>query len=310
MAYTQADFTPLRESLYGVGLHWTTATVPREGKPVAYERAVADFDVPVFVERVEAMGAGHVLFTSTHSLHHIPCPHPVIDRILPGRTCERDLLMDLATALRDAGIRFIVYYNSGIHAGDPEWRAACGAEDDPAEFFANWREIMATLGKRYGTLVDAFWVDGAYELDDFPDTPWAELTEAAKAGHPDRLVCYNPGIERQILHTEHQDFWAGEVCRLNYLPRAEMTPTGLPWYAFVSWHGDSRKPGCGHWCMNAENRELSWRAPPARSVIDFVRTFEAVGGAVTFNLLCYQDGTIYEGDEQVMREVADTLRSR
>ncbi|MGC9317203.1 MAG: alpha-L-fucosidase [Armatimonadota bacterium] len=309
MAYRRADFAPLRETGYGVGVHWTTATVPREGQPVPYDQAVADFDVPAFVDRVRAMGAGHVLFTSTHSRHHMPCPHPVVDRILPGRTCERDLLMDLAGALADEQIGFILYYNSGIHAGDPQWREACGADDDdPSRFFSTWQEIIATLGERYGTSLTAFWFDGGYELEALGDTPWASLTAAARAGHPGRLVCYNPGIERHTLYTECQDYWAGEVCRLNYLPRGEATPAGLPWHAFVSWHGDSRKPGCGHWCMNAENRDLPWRSPPAQSAADFVRSFQGVGGAVTFNVFCYQDGSIHEGDMRVMQEASRIIR--
>lgn len=311
MGYRRADFAPLRESAFGVGLHWTTATMPREGEPLPYERAVAEFDVPALVERVEAMNAGHVLFTSTHSRHWFPCPHPVVDEILPGRTCERDLLGDLARALAEAGKGFIVYYNSGIHAGDPEWRHASGADDDPERFFSNWQQIIAQLGERYRENVAAWWFDGGYELqavgEKIGGTPWPDLTEAAKAGNVDRFVCYNAGIEKTHSYTEHQDYWAGEVCRLNYIPRGELTPAGLPWYAFVSWHGDSRKPGCGHWVMSAENRELRWNASPAEAAAALVREFSAVGGAVTFNVFCYQDGSIHDGDLATMRELGKIL---
>ncbi len=313
MAYERADFAPLAATGYGIGVHWTTATMPREGDPLAYERAVARFDVPSFVAQVKEMGAGHVLFTSTNSRHHFPCPHPVVDGILPGRTCERDLLGDLASALADAGLRFIVYYNSGTHAGDPEWREASGADDDAERFFDNWRSIIAYLGERYGDRLTAWWFDGGYELEAvgkrIGGAPWADLTIAAKAGHPERLVCYNPGIENMHSYTDHQDYWAGEICRLNFIPRGDLTPMGLPWYAFVSWHGDSRKPRCGHWVMNADNRAVSWRSPPAEAAAGMVRDFRAAGGAVTFNLFCYQDGDIYDGDFATMRELATILKA-
>ena len=248
MPYTRADFAPLRDSVYGVGYCWTTAIIPRHGDPLAYAEAVARFDVDALVAQAVVMGAGHVLFTATHSEHRMPGPNAAIDRILPGRTCERDLLMDLADGLAGAGIGFMIYYNSGIHAGDPQWRQAVGAdEDDPSGFFDNWGAVVGCMGERYGPKVMGLWVDSGYELRDLGDTPWEKLTAATKAGHPDRVVCYNPGIERYEAYTEFQDYWAGETSRLNYIPRGALTPAGLPWHAFVSWYGDSRAPLCGVW---------------------------------------------------------------
>ena len=307
--YVRASFGPLRSRAYGVGFHWTTATVPAEGEPAAYEDAVAAFDVPAFVEQAAAMGAGWVLLTSTHSRHHFPGPNPEADRILPGRTCPRDLLMELADGLAAAGMRLALYYNSGIHRGDPQWRQAVGADGpDSTVFFDNWCRVVGWMGEHYREKVIAWWFDGGYELDAFARTPWASLTAAAKAGNPDRLVCYNPGIERHQMYTPLQDYWAGEVCRLNYIPRGPQTPGGLPWHAFVSWHGDSRKPTCGAWVMSEENRAVDWWAPPAESVVAFVRGFERVGGAVTFNVFCYQDGRVFAPDFDLMREVKRRVR--
>ncbi len=296
--YQRADFSPLRGAGYGVGFHWTTASAPPRGEALPHDAAIKAFDVAAFVQQVKETGAGYVLFTATHSKHYFCGPHPEIDKILPGRTCERDLLMELADALRAEGLRLVMYYNSGIHANDPEWRRAVGAEDKSSatRFFDAWVRVIGWIGERYGPRVCALWIDGGYELDAFEHTPWEDMTQAAKAGFPDRLVCYNPGIERHHLYTPCQDFWAGEVCRLNYIPRGERTPAGLPWHAFVSWHGDSRKPGCGFWVMDETNRGLDWFSPPAEYAWRFLQTFQRVGGAVTFNLFCYQDGSIYPPD--------------
>lgn len=309
MAYQRADFAPLCDTGYGVGCHWTTATVPREGDPAPYEEAVAAFDVDAFVAQAVEMGAGHILFTSTHSKHHFPGPNAEADRILPGRTCERDLLMDLADGLAGAGIRLMVYYNSGIHQGDPEWREAVAADrDDRAQFYENWCRVIGWMGEHYGPKVLAFWFDGGYELDAHKDTPWEKLTAAAKTGNPDRLICYNPGIEQHHLYTPLQDYWAGEVCRLNFIPRGDLTPSGLPWYAFVSWHGDSRKPTCGNWVWNEENSQFDWIQPPPESAVSLLRAFQRVGGTVTFNVFCYQDGSVYEPDFEVMKGVRNMVR--
>lgn len=309
MSYHRADFSQLTDTGYGVGFHWTTATLPREGAPVAHEEAVSRFDVGAFVRQVKQTGAGHVLFTTTHSKHHLPGPNPEADRILPGRTCERDLIMELADGLGEAGIRLMAYYNSGIHTGDPEWRKAVGAqEQDRSAFYDNWAAVVGWMGQHYGDKIMGLWVDGGYELDERKDAPWEKLTAAAKAGNPDRLICYNPGIERHHAYTDRQDFWAGEVCRLSYIPRGDLTPAGLPWYAFVSWHGDSRKPTCGAWVWSEDNAGQEWYSPPAEAAASFLRGFHRVGGTVTFNLFCYQDGSIHEADFEVMRRVKTLIR--
>jgi len=307
MAYERASFGPLEETGYGIGFHWTTATCPRKGEPLPFEEAVDAFDVDAFVAQAVGVGAGHVLFTSTHGKHHFCCPHPEVDKILPGRTCRRDLLMEIADGLAAHDIRFIVYYHHGLgKTMGTEWREAVGGRPaDPAVFYDNWRRIVGYLGEHYGPKITAFWFDSARELAAVGDAPWQSLTAAAKAGHPDRLVCYNTGIENVSAVTECQDYWAGEVCRLNYVPRTDQTPAGLPWYAFLSWHGDSRKPMCGHWVMNEENRTLDWPPPAVESAARFLRGFRERGGTVTFNLLCYQDGSALETDLEVVRGVKD-----
>jgi len=311
MAYQQADFSVLRDSGYGIGFHWTTATMPREGEPKPFDQAVADFDVGAFVEQAAEAGAGHVLFTSTHSRHWMCCPNPEVDRIVGGHTCERDLIGDLAEALGAAGIRLMVYYNHNIYPNSPdtEWQRAVGFDPlDAPRYFENWCRVIGWMGERYGPKLAAWWFDGGSQLAALPGIPWERFTAAAKAGHPGRLVCYNAGIENQRMYTELQDYWAGEVCRLNYTPRGPLTPGGLPWYAFVSWHADCRKPLCGQWVMDRENRELEWPRPSAESVVAFLRRFQACGGAVTFNLLCYQDGSAFDTDLEVMREVKSIIR--
>jgi hypothetical protein len=164
------------------------------------------------------------------------------------------------------------------------------------------------MGKHYGPKVAALWVDGGWELDSLANTPWADLTAAAKAGHPQRLVSYSPGIEKHTLFTPYQDYWAGELCRLNFIPRGDLTPSGLPWHAFVSWHGDSRNRIIGYWMMSAANRALDWQPPSPESAAGFFRGFQRVGGAVTFNLFCYQDGSVYPPDLETMKGLKSLVR--
>lgn len=223
--------------------------------------------------------------------------------------------MEIADALAKRGIRFMIYYNHGTYRDqDPEWQAAVGSkEPDRSRYFDNYERIVAWMGQHYGRKAMAFWFDSAYEFADFPSTPatpWNDMTIAAKAGNPDRLICYNSGIENLECYTPFQDYWAGETSRMNYLPRGKTNPAGLPWYSFVSWHPHATMRFCGEWGISEETIGLEWPAPPVESAADYLGRFRACGGAVTFNLLCYQDGSIYDTDFKAMRELRKLVRGK
>ena len=97
--YKKADYGPLRDAVYGVGFHWTTWTIQKDGSRLPFQEAVERFDVKAFVDQAREAGAGHVLLTTTHADHTMPCPNPEVDRLIAGRTCQRDLIMEIADGL-------------------------------------------------------------------------------------------------------------------------------------------------------------------------------------------------------------------
>lgn len=313
--YQRADFAPLRDGKYGVGFHWTTWTAPKTGELTDFEDAVNHFDVDLFVSQVVACGAAHVLFPTCHILQQMPCPNPALDRIIEGRTCKRDLIMDIANALEKHGIPMILYYNFGLH-WDKDWIAkACHDRGKPEEHIKNVLEIIGYLAERYGKKVIAFWFDIGF--NEFKDFPFGEMTRRAKLGNPERLVTYNTSIEVYQTYTEYQDFWSGEGVRLNYIPRSgefgkELTPkSGLPWYNFVDWHPDYMlEARCGEWGLQMHTRELDWPAPDVQSVEAFLKRFTDVGGAVTFNLFIWRNGEIFAEDLAVMKQLKERVRGR
>lgn len=310
MAYKRADFSILRHTGYGIGFHWTTWTYPHHGTPVSFPDAVEAFDVKAFVEQAVECGAGHVLFTANHALHWLPGPNPEVDRILPGRTCKRDLLMELADGLAAAGIKLIVYYNHGAGGPeqDPEWQEAVGSlGSDQSRFYDNYCRIIRWMGEHYGTKTIAYWFDGGWVLPERGHVPWAEMTEAAKAGNPQRLVCYNPGFLKLDRLTEMQDYWAGEIPGLDFEPSGNLTPTGLPWYSFTALHRNHKNPQWGEWGIDEEVRNLNLTPPDVEDVMVYLKRFQDCGGTVTFNILCYQDGSAYGPDLKVMKELNKAL---
>lgn len=316
--YQRASFWPLGSTMYGIGFHWTTWTMPQEGPPLSFPEAVERFDVPAFVEQAVECGAGHVLLTATHELHWLPGPNPEVDRILPGRTCQRDLIMEIADGLSKAGIKLMLYYNHGTigtppELQDPEWQAAVGARaKDRSRYHDNYCRVLGWLGEHYGPKVIALWLDSASHFTQFPDTPWDRFTAAAKAGHPGRLVTYNSGVLNFAMVTPFQDYWAGEVTGLpTWLPVGPHAPNGLPWYALCTYNVYDRYCNQGEWGISEKSRKHVWTAPDPNVVAAFARTihFGGWGGAVTFNLLCYQDGRAIPTDLATMKAVKKLLRS-
>jgi hypothetical protein len=292
--------------------------VPREGEPLAFPDAVEAFDVEALVDLAQRTGAGHVLFQATHAKHWLPGPNPEVDRILPGRTCERDLIMEIADALAAVGVPLIVYYHHGtdlktrgVNEDDEEWAEAVGAyREDQTAYYDNYCRVLGWMGEHYGPKIMAWWFDAGYGLQFRPPaepTPWERMTAAAKAGFPDRLVTYNPGIAKYTLYTLCQDYWAGEINGLDFRPSGPLTPTGLPWYSFMTW---VQQPGTpwGVWGIDMESRDVVWPAPDPDAVAAYLEAFWACGGAVTFNLLCYQDGSVMEGHAEVLEEMRRRYR--
>ena len=58
------------------------------------------------MEAIHESGADYVMFTVAHALQKLPCPHPVLDEILPGRTTQRDLVGEIADAVQHHGKHF------------------------------------------------------------------------------------------------------------------------------------------------------------------------------------------------------------
>lgn len=206
---------------YGLMFHWTSQSMPRQGPPLSYCDAVRKFDVEKFAGMVARSGAAFIVFTTSHAGFYFPGPNPVIDSILPGRTCSRDLIGDLADALNRRHIRLELYFHPG-HDDAPWWRQTHFDEDKTA-YFRQWGAIISSIGERYGTRLAGWWFDDA-AFTYYPFNPdWEKMTAAARAGNPDRVVAYNSWILPRLNHfydvfAGENAFWEPQYEDLSYLP--------------------------------------------------------------------------------------------
>lgn len=307
--YERAKTDWLAKCRFGVGVHWTAQTVPRSGPPRTFHKAVDEFDLAEFVKAVECTGADYVLFTAAHARQMLPAPHPVLDRILSGRTCKRDLIRELADALAAKGKHLLVYYNHSCnHRDDPEWEKAVGYHAPNKERFAqNIMDIVGHMSERYKEKIRAWWFDSPYSLDtrgphnsvttDMSgfQFPWEEFTVTAKNGFPARLVTYNAGVNKTFLYTTHQDYWAGELVNLDAPAKSRYLDNGLQWFGWTCIE-DRR------WVHTKLDTSIPSPLYTDEQVIQFVRTCNQHMAPMTFNVGIYQDGTMAtESVEQLYR---------
>ena len=314
--YKRANTDWLAECRYGIGVHWTAQTVPRKGPPLPFQKAVDEFPLRAFVDAVAHAGADYVLFTTTHALQMLPAPHPVIDRILPGRTCQRDLIGEMADSLAAKGIQLLLYYNHSCnHKQDSAWEKAVGYHDPQKDRLAeNLMEIVGWMGERYKQKVKTWWFDSSYSLDARgPEKsvttemagfqfPWEKFTVAAKRGNVDRLVTYNAGVDKTFLYTAHQDYWAGETNDLNHPAKKRYLDNGLQWFGWTCL--DARE-----WVHTTRDTEIPKSHYTDEQLLAYVRTCNACQAPMTFNVGVYQDGTLEPAAVEQLARLGRTLKN-
>lgn len=191
----RTDIDWMVEGKYGLFTHWSPLCYPLHGETQTkdcYQEAVDRFDVDAYVDMVEQTGAAWVVFTTSHGPHYWPGPSETIDRILPGRTCRRDLIGELADALRQDGIRLMLYYHTGSE--DEAWAKSAGMHAaDSTTYFDNIVAIHREASQRYRQRLAS---TGVY-IDTSPrilyqlDFPYERLTRAVKSGNPQAVVGYS-----------------------------------------------------------------------------------------------------------------------
>ena len=168
-------------------------------------------------------------------------PNATYDRLVghaPSHCSRRDLVADIAAALKPRGIRTMVYFTSSAPAHDrqaierlrctPPWdpkrigfkgdsfTPQPGVDERMTDFQRHWEAVIREWSTRWGKDVHGWWIDGAYNADAMyrHKTPpnFESFADAMRAGNPDSIVCFNPGVKVPIIkHAPGEDYTAGEI---------------------------------------------------------------------------------------------------
>jgi hypothetical protein len=226
---------------WGVFTHYLTGADTTADE---WNKLVDGFDVEGLAKQLELVGAKYYFITIGQNSGHYCAPNSTYDRyvgISPSKCSRRDLVSDLYEALAPKGIRLLVYLPSGAPDQDPvamkalEWKSGRfgywshpegGPDERLANFQRKWEDVIREWSLRWGKKVSGWWFDGCYfpnAMYRHPDPPnFASFAAAARAGNPDSILAFNPGVmppkhpslrpDRQLCSiTEHEDYTAGEV---------------------------------------------------------------------------------------------------
>lgn len=295
----------MQEKKYGIMVHYLSCAQPRtESKRIPdWNGMVNAFDVKGFVDEIERMGAGWVIFPFGQNTGLYCSPNSILESMVPRCCSERDLAYELAVELKRRGLYFIAYLPSEMDANTEELREKMGWDLDRVDldrvdksvFQKRYEEVIREWAVRFGTLLDGWWYDGcynSYEKDFLRTQGWtnerfdyAEWKAVSCAGNPDAVIAMCPGAEAMRYAFREQDYLAGEANTLNHRPEGPLID-GMQWHCLIwldcKW---------GH-CEAAG--EIEAPRYTDEELWEFYRNCFEKKGVITWNIGIYQDGSLAE----------------
>ena len=312
-----------RDARWGVFFHYLAdvhlppEVLETDAGVAAWNRLVDGFDVEGLAAQIAELQAGYFFLTLGQNSGYWLSPNATYDELVgrqPSRLSSRDLVADLSAALGKVGVPLLVYCPACAPNRDqlavrqlrctPPWDAArlgfppesmfpedaARTDERLTEFQQNWEAILREWSLRWGEGVRGWWIDGCYQADRMyrhPDPPnFASFAAAMKAGNPQSLVAFNPGVIVPVIsHTEFEDYTAGEIS------------AALPVQTNQEWDGGQ----LGRYVEGAQYQLLSYLGPtwgsgeprfPDGLVAEYTRYVNSWEGVVTWDVPTQPSGLI------------------
>lgn len=296
------------KAVYGVMVHYLNSVqnnpehVASLGRQTSWDECVWEFDVRQFARQMHEAGAGYVIFSALQQERFLIAPNETFDRLTgyrPGEACStRDLIEELYQALAEYNIPLLLYWTGDGPAADPQAAERLGwpiKGPDDFEFVNKWAAVVREYGLRYGEKIRGFWVDGCYRWIGYDDAKMGVLAEALRAGYPDRIIAFNPGVEPRVQpYSIHEDFTCGEQNAFFDFPTSRFVG-GKQWHILSYLGTDWAEPGT-----------VKGKA----ALADYILVVSSAGGVVSIDVLVYRDGLLDRSQLEVLRELRPRLAAR
>jgi hypothetical protein len=300
----------MQQAKWGVMNHYLSDWQARVNKLTmsvdTWNGMIDKFDVETLAKQLQSVGARYYQISIGQNSGYYLSPNPVYDELTGvqlSKCSRRDLIADLAAALAPRGIKLMVYLPSGAPGQDKAADAALGWQNGPhpnLEFQRKWERIIREWSSRWGAKVAGWWFDGCYfpsTMYRSPEAPnFASFAAAARAGNPDAVVAFNPGVVYRMLSlTPDEDFTAGEIDK--------------PDQVAIKRAADGRVDGAQIQMLSYLGETWGMGAPrfSADQAIEYTHKVTDAGGAVTWDVPVGLDGKIGEAFLQQLTAIGKSF---
>jgi hypothetical protein len=277
---------------YRILLGYSIATnpqfpIPSQMTAAQWNQFVDGFDVKGFANQMAEGGAGWVMFCIDDHYFAWPCaPNQAFSRYTgyaPGDKCSRrDLILELASALKAKGIKLICYF-AGLNGYTKEPRVYQGLADDgnpitapSAESRKRRIQVLQEYVGRYGDKIAGWWFDGL-ELNSYQDQPndWRTINTIVHAGNRRSVIAFSyGGNEQACIQQGIDDYTGGDTW--SKVDLTQFTPEKKPAASGLIWHGKI-------YCGNVYHGMGTTNQYTDQYLIDWIRTCNRQGGIVTLD---------------------------
>ncbi len=277
---------------YRILLGYSVRTKPQFPKPermnaAEWNQFVDGFDAKRFAAQMAEGRVGWVIFCLDDHYFAWPCaPNKAFSDFTgyaPGKKCSRrDLIMDVADALRAKDIKLICYF-AGLNGYMKEPQVSVGLKDDgnnqtppSAECRRRRIAVLKEYCDRYRDKIAGWWFDGM-ERNSYQERPddWDAVAATVRAGNPKAVIAFSfGGNEQACIRRGVDDFTGGDTWSKQDLVR--LVPKRLPAENGILWHGKI-------YCGNVYHGQGDANQFSDQQLVDWVNTCNDQGGICTLD---------------------------
>lgn len=267
---------------------------------------VNGFDVNDYADKAVKLGYSYVIFTITQNRGYLSTPSDIYDlhspacpskKVAPGcitqvnsnqadYTPTRDLVLDLAKALKRKGIKLIAYIPS--HLGD-RWTGTKTKAPYPDWFITGF---ISERSQAWGANIAGWWFDNWFEADESKQKLEAknayfvadQLAQSVRSGNPNATISFHAGDEHSFTPKEpHSQYTSGKTNELPKAPSSKKVITALG--SKVQWHGFTYT-SLGGWGQVKSSLKYS-----NTEIANRVKLIVDEGGLITLDVAINADGS-------------------
>lgn len=300
VAAARANAAWLRQARYGLFFQYGAWGYPNNvGNRKSVDQQAQDFHIPTFVQMVKSTGASYVIWSFSWWGFKPDMPVPSIDAVIGNGTytAQRNLIGQIATALKAEGIRFLLYYHTGTEEAGWWSRQNMPATfptrgtGDRSTFFNNWSAVLTDIGNTLGTNLDGLFFDDGMIY--YP-APFERLQTVARTGNSNRLIAWNSWVMPRFTDFQDVAFGEGEHGEV----QSGSGPVGGngiflsgPHQGLLQ-HGMFILENWGDWGIHQQNQKIPNGTGASNSqLINWVRSAFPRGVPLSMDLSMYEDGT-------------------